>query len=642
MFSKLGCPVGKTGCQRAFSPCWTRTAAIGLLFLANAPAALGQMPGYPSSQPGAVKRLPPSQPAPQLIDPTSTTPTPAASLPPGMQPLAADAAPPQLPSGFTPWWQPAADASLLAQGQTVPVAPDGLTLAAVAHSAQVQVFRDTVAVRQWAIQETLGNFDPRAFAEAKYRNTSDPVGSTLTTGGPDRWLDSNVYWSTGVRKRMDSGASIELAQKMGYEDSNSLYFLPAYQGTSRLALSFTQPLLNGAGQAYNCSTTVLAQLEANIAAERFSRDLQTLLLDIHRAYWDLYLQRAALVQRRRLYSQAVTLRDDLQARQGVDVLRGQIARAEAAVAVRQAALIRFQAGIANTEARICALVHDPALGMMPNLEMIPQQKPVCGWMPVDLNTSLLTALRFRPEIQEGIRQIRAASVRADVAANEVLPVLNAVIESYVSGLRGSGDIGQAYADQFSRGQPSYAGGLQFEMPLGGNRTAQARLNQRRFEVRQASCQLEATTTNIRAEVETAVRDVDTAYREMVSKAQAIIACEVDIQYLWARWRNLPGDQQNAGYALDELLSAQERQAQAEYDYVAAESAYNVALISLNRTTGTLLTTEEVCQALVQQRSDWPCGSTTAPDAALPASPTPEVVPTPMSSACRHPAAHSMQ
>ncbi len=580
---------------------WTPLLAITVLFFLGRPAD-GQTPKSPA-----------------LPGPQFGLPAQALGVATGAQP--------GIPASFRPWWRQAINERLVPQGQIVPVAPDGLVLAAVAHSSQVQIFRDTVAVRQSAIEEADGRFDPRAFAEASYRNTDDPVGNTLTTGGPPRWLDTDVHGSGGIRKLVTTGGSLEVSQRMGYEDSNSLYFVPPYQGTARLALSFTQPLLNGAGKAYNCSTTVLAEIRTDAARDQFSKDLQSLVVDIHKAYWELYLQRAALIQRRRLYGQAITIRDELRARQGVDVLRGQIVRAEAAVANRQAALIRFRTGIQNAEARICALVHDPALQISALLEMFPKQKPLSTLVPADLNTSLVTALHSRPEIQQGMREIRAASVRADVAANEVLPTLDAVFSMYVSGLRGYGQVWGAYGDQFTYGGPSYTGGLQFEMPLGGNRSARSRVNQRRLELRQATCQLETTTANIRAEVEIAVNDVDAAYREMVSKCHAIIANEAEIEYLNVRWRDLPGDQQNAGFALDELLSAQERLAQAEYDYVVAESSYNVALISLGRATGTLMKAEDICHALQQERPSNPCPSAPATTGVAPPPPA-EIAPDP--------------
>ena len=222
------------------------------------------------------------------------------------------------PPGFRPWWQAEVTHPFQPQTALVPVAPTGLVLAALAHSAQIRALNESVFISQSTITEAEGKFDPRAFAESRLVADSDPTGNTLTTGGPDPWIDTHWYGSAGIRKQGLSGAQLEVSQQIGYEDSNSLYFSPTHQGTARLAITLTQPLLNGAGAAYNGSVMVLANINTEIARDRFSRDLQALLLDLHRNYWDLYLQRSALAQRTRLYRQAVVIRDELKARQALD------------------------------------------------------------------------------------------------------------------------------------------------------------------------------------------------------------------------------------------------------------------------------------------------------------------------------------
>jgi outer membrane protein len=573
--------------RQAMPSSLNRPEAIQSPMPTNAP---GQ--ASPALQRGTtVQRLPPVWQAPSQNDPSVCY---------GAGPTAAQT--PAFPPDFLPWWQAEVTHPLQPQSTAIPVAPTGLVLAALAHSAQIRALNESVLISQSTITAAAGTFDPRAFAESRLVDISDPVGNTLLTGGPSRWIDAHWTASAGIRKQGLSGAQLEVSQKIGYEDSNSLYFVPNHQGAARMGITLTQPLLNGAGTAYNSSVMVLAEINSDIARDRFSRDLQALLLDLYRNYWDLYLQRSALAQRARLYRQAVLIRDELKARQALDATRGQFIRAEAAVANREGALIRYRAAVHNTEARIRALVNDPGLARGGCAEMIPDQMPIRVLVPTDLSANLITALKARPEIQQGIKEIRAASVRTDVAANEVLPVLNAIIETYVSGLEGQGAIGQAYGDQFSTGRPSYTGGFQFEVPLGGNRTANARLCRRQAELRQSTCQLEATTANVRAEVEIAVRDVETAYREMLSKYHAMAAGEAEIAYQSARWRALPGDQQTAGFALDELLTAQERLAQSEFDFAAAEAGYNMAMISLCRATGTMINSQNLDDILKQPGS----------------------------------------
>ena len=86
----------------------------------------------------------------------------------------------------------------------------------------------------------------------------------------------------------------------------------------RLSLSITQPLLNGAGKAYNSHLIVLAQIDAQSPRDHVSKDLQSLLLEVYQAYWDLHLQRALLLQKRKLYERGVEICRKLEGRREID------------------------------------------------------------------------------------------------------------------------------------------------------------------------------------------------------------------------------------------------------------------------------------------------------------------------------------
>ena len=146
--------------------------------------------------------------------------------------------------------------------------------------------------------EAQADFDPRAFMESKFVRTSDPVGNVLTTGGPSRFRDHDWDYTAGVRKRTRFGGTLELAQQFGYQDNNSDFFRPRQQGTARLALSFTQPILRGRGRVYNSSLVVLAEIDAGMAWDQLSAQLQEHLLEVTHTYWGLYLGRASLAAAR--------------------------------------------------------------------------------------------------------------------------------------------------------------------------------------------------------------------------------------------------------------------------------------------------------------------------------------------------------
>ena len=249
--------------------------------------------------------------------------------------------------------------------------------------------------------------------------------------------------------------------------------------------------------------------------------------------------------------------------------------------------MRYDAAVRNAEARINLLVNDPHLYGSDHVELIPIQYPHLQYPYIGVRDSLITALHNRPEVDQSLQQIKAASVREQVAQKDLLPVLDAVLSVYAMGLEGDSRMGQAFVDQFTTGEPGYTTGLQFEVPL-GNRLAKARLLKRQLECQQFSLQLKQTVAVLVEEVEIAVRNVDASFHEAQSQYLAMQAADTEIRYLEARWRLLPSEDQVAGIMLEDLLAAQERYGNAEFNFATALVAYNISLANWNRATGVLL------------------------------------------------------
>ena len=285
------------------------------------------------------------------------------------------------------------------------------------------------------------------------------------TGSPNRLREGDWGYSAGLRKRTPLGGSWEFSQRIGMRESNSRFFTPKQQGNARLSLSFNQPLLNGFGKAYNTALILLADIDTSVAMDQTSAALQTQLIHIAEAYWELYLHRSVLLQKNRHLQRAQIILEQLTQRREVDALESQIVRARAAVAARQAELIRTSTSIRNTEARIRGLTNSPELLSRPYAELIPLDYPSRVPVVVNLPDAMVTALQYRPEVDAASQEIRAASVRLNMSRNELLPALDLVLETYVSGLDQDYDIAQSLADQFSVGEPSYTAGLVFEVPL---------------------------------------------------------------------------------------------------------------------------------------------------------------------------------
>ena len=491
------------------------------------------------------------------------------------------------------WWQEMVAGPIGLSGKALPVDINGLTQTALACSPLVKSILTEPRIRRSDLVIADADFDTVAFIEGNFADTNEPVGSLLTTGNDaTRFRDQTFASAAGLRKRARAGGALELVQRGGFQANNSSLLDPNPQGTTRLEVNFTQPLLKDHGRAVNNTRVLLAQIDIELAKSDVRAELEKHLVDVTRAYWDLFGARAGWLQRNRLLQGAIDLHGILVARDQVDSLKRQILRAEVAVASRRSDLIRAETKIRNAQARLRVLTGDPRLIQRAAWELTPQEAPLS--VPVKLSTkeATITALDNRPDIARSIRKIQAVSARVGAARNQVLPRLDMILSTYVAGLDSRRDTFGAFVNQFSDGRPSYAAGLLFEVPL-GNRASRARLERSRWELTRAMYEFQQTTDVAFTEVEVAVRETQTALGEMVTKQQAIEAASHEVSYLNQRWKLLPDPSESAVLLIENLLDAQERLADEERGFVQAQMAYAMSWVQLRQAMGVLLRFESV-------------------------------------------------
>ncbi|MHB8973953.1 MAG: TolC family protein [Pirellulaceae bacterium] len=490
-----------------------------------------------------------------------------------------------LPVGFQAWWDrpvraPSTPALRVAIGQLV----EG----ALQYSSYIQMVSTEPRILNTAVVEEQAVFDWRGFLETTYNDTNEPVGNILTTGNLDeRYLDRTWSSNGGVRRDNRLGGNVELSQQLGGEQNNSRFLLPNPQATTQLELRYTQPLLKRAGRAYNESRIVLAEIHAEMSSDKLAEDLESHLIKVTEAYWELYRARAEYLQRVKLLTSAESALDLLEAREGVDAVQRQVLRARAAVATRRSEIVRARTSIRNAESLLRLLVNDPALVQAGVREFAPADAPLTDELPVAIDQSLFTALQHRPDISSAIREIRASAVRLGVAKKDILPKLDFVASTYVAGLANQTDIGRSLSVQFDEGSPSYSVGLLFEVPF-GRRAACAQEDRRRWEMYRAFSQFRLTVEEALTAVEVAVREVGTNYREMAGRYHAMVAVTDEADYLSDRWQALPGADDSAMLLLENLLDAQERVAVEEAAFVRAQVGYAMSVVRLKQEMGTLL------------------------------------------------------
>ena len=495
---------------------------------------------------------------------------------------------PPIPANFKPWWTAAATSPLRDAVQPFMTNIESLTIGSLRHSPFVKSIKTALPIQETAVVEAEAEFDWTHFLESQYNDRSDPIGSRLTTGETfGRYRDHQWTTSSGLRRRLSAGGQFEFSQEFGYQDNNSSFLVPRPQSTTRLSVSYTQPLLNQAGQAYNSSRIVLAAIDARIAAEDFRTQLQDHLMQVTQAYWSLFQSRATYLQKRMLYDRALKILQLLESRRGLDVMQSQIVRAQAAVTRRVSEIIRYEVAVRNAETRIRMLVNPHGLPPSGQFELIPVDLPSPLYIDIPLRTSLHMALYHRPDVALSMKQVKASSIRAGIAKRDLLPKLDLVLGTYVSGLAGATHPTRSFEKQFRQGEPGFSAALQFEIPL-ANRAAKARHTRMLLQLQQSVHRMHATIETALAEVEIAAREVDASYQEMQARYQAMAAAESETRFLKERWQLLLGVESSATQLLENLLSAQERLAMQEEGFVSSQIQYALALTELKRATGTTL------------------------------------------------------
>lgn len=490
------------------------------------------------------------------------------------------------------WWDAHVSKS---QRDEQPLETDIHTLLflALQHSNNIKIAKRDPLIRETAIQEADSRFDWTRYLDSAWNDTSQPIGNTLTAGGTaDRLNDQTFQATAGARRLTRYGGILDISQQFGWQDNNSVFLLPDQQATGQFTVSYTHPLLRGRGRAYNDSLIFLAQLDTEVAEEEFLATLQDELLEITRGYWALYLERATLAHQMRLFLKTQQIYQTLEARQQVDTQGTQLITAASALENRRSDLIRARAAVTNAETRLRGLINAPELANSDQAELIPAEAPAINPYATQLQTEIQTAIRNRPEIRAAVQQVRAGATRLGIAQHELLPVLNLVTQGFANGLRGNNDFGGAFTDQFSTGRPSYSLGVQYELPV-GNRAARARLCRRKNEHAQLQDEYARALQAVQTEVDIALRELNTSYLEIGAKSRALDAAESEAKTIEQRWLKMVDGNGTGGLNLESLLRAQERVTEQEREYVSSILTYNLAMINLKRSNGTLLQAENL-------------------------------------------------
>ncbi|MEM9030710.1 MAG: TolC family protein [Pseudomonadota bacterium] len=475
------------------------------------------------------------------------------------------------------WWRSRARATVLGGRRATKSGLQAVVSSALKHSHQIAVFGRIPAIRETGVTEAHGRYRPEVFLEAKKDRRNDPANSFAEAAGFPRAKYTERAVEGGIRSRVISGAEIVLSHRKSDFDTNLTEYDPKDQQRDKTVVTVVQPLLRDGGIRHGRRIIRVAELDSEVAMQEFIRQAEQHLLEIVRAYWNIYRARAIFLQRYRLAKSATLVIRRLQERTDIDADPVHISRARASASRRRTDLLRARTAIKNAELRLISLVNDPRFDRVRAGELIPADVPPHRGIRFNRRQLLRKALIDRPELRQAFMQFRAALVREGISENEMLPQLDLILEgSHHTG--SNEDLFSTRGDKYG-----YAAGIRFSVPIGTDER-RARYIRRRIETKQQELQVRSAIETVALELDVSANEMIVAETELGARLDDLSRARHELNTINERWIAGAGAE-SALTLLTELLDAQERLQRAEEAVATSEVAIAVARENLIRARG---------------------------------------------------------
>jgi outer membrane protein TolC len=465
-------------------------------------------------------------------------------------------------------------------------------------SSNIQLQETNVEYQKFNLLSQFQPFDPTIQSSLNINRYSSPTYSQLQGVGLSASTALNSLSQTGqisYSQTFTPGTNISASITSGKSSANDSYYYFNPYFTSTLNLSFTQPLLRGAGRFANTAQIKIARRSLEQSRSSFEAEVNDAILNVVSQYWNAVQARGALDVNQKSFKLAEASYDrdkrslELGALPPLDIYRSQ-----SEVAARKVGVIQAQYALTVAEESLRLTIgadRDPQAGAL-ELNLTEKPQTDAALENVDEQTALTQALAQRPELNTVQNALANDATSIRLAHNQLEPNLQFQGFYQSSGLGGNqynltsgqliapGGFGSSMSQLFGFGFPGYGGTLSLTLPV-RNHAGQAALGSalvsRTHDLTSSGQIREAITQEVR----NAVHQLEEA-RLALSAGQA--SFDLAQKTLASEQRKFELGAETNFFVLD----AQTRVAQAELILLQTQINYRVALAAVGHSTGDLL------------------------------------------------------
>jgi outer membrane protein TolC len=458
-------------------------------------------------------------------------------------------------------------------------------LTGVAAASSGRTIYDT-AITNTAIDQERARFDPTVSLDNAWDRFETPL-AVPDPGDPTRTLiegsrtdDYDLNFQLSKTTVTGGTAAVGLTDNLS-RFRPGIFSLNPREANS-LAMSFTQPLLQGGGRRANLSPIVVARIDTERSFFQMKDSVQTLVRGVIEGYWNLVFARTDLWAREQQTQQAEFAYRQASARAKTEnISSAEVAQTRVSLANFRAALISSRATLLQREAALRNL-----LGLPPYAEsrFLPVSPPTDARIPLEWELLVNLAELYRPDLIELKLVLEADRQLLLQARNQALPRVDAVGLYRWNGLEGVMPIGDTVSSPFGS-NTDWTLGVNFSVPL-GLRQSRAQLRQRELIIARDRANL---TQGLHSAIHTVAlsrRNIDQFYEQYLAYQETKQAARENLELQMGRYQAGLTEYLNVLQAIVDWGNSVSNEAQ-------ALALYNIELAQLELETGTILATHGI-------------------------------------------------
>ena len=485
-----------------------------------------------------------------------------------------------------------------AQGKSLTLTLDDCITRALQKNISIQVAVLSPQLSQVSLNQAREKYYPSLSFSYSDQNNKSASYSWLDAPGTQA-LTLRQDYSGSVSQQIPMGGSFSVQVSGNKNDTNSRgqTINPRYGGT--LTFNFNQPLLQGFGTKMANYNILVSRNNLDVSETQFAKTVQDTVYSITQAYWQLVYS----IENLKVQRLSLQLAKELLAKNQRSVEIGTMSpidllSAESEVASREASIIAAEASVKNNEDQLKMLINLSEEEEKGLREVVALDKPKLEEQRVSLEEALATAMQKRTDLRISQIGLKNQELSLSYTKNQLLPNLRLSARYWSPGVSGTQIVyqgnplegiildkieqssSQALKDAFNFKYKNFSVSLSLDIPL-SNMISRASAAQAQLNMDQALLNLKNQEKQVVLEIRTAVRYLETTYKQLQAYKAARELAEKKLQ--------AEEDKLRVGMSTNYFVLQYQRDlTTARVLELNTIISYNLAQVALDRSTGTIL------------------------------------------------------